>query len=59
MRYNRFSKLQVRCVGCGAITTRKYACEHDGKCKTCVRIMLNRQKRIEIWPPFSVSYARR
>lgn len=31
---NRFSRFQIMCE-CGAVTTKKYAREHDGKCKAC------------------------
>lgn len=33
---SQFSQFQTNCSGCGATTTRKYAREHEGKCKTCV-----------------------
>jgi hypothetical protein len=29
-------KYLTDCVGCGGTTSRKYAREHDGKCKACV-----------------------
>ena len=32
---SRFSKFQQECSTCGALTTKKYAREHDGNCKTC------------------------
>ena len=32
----RYSQFQADCVLCGATTTKKFAREHDGKCKTCL-----------------------
>lgn len=36
MKYGRYSQYLVPCAACGGNTSRKYAREHDGKCKTCV-----------------------
>jgi predicted RNA-binding Zn-ribbon protein involved in translation (DUF1610 family) len=33
---SRFSQYLTSCVACGASTSKKFAREHDGKCKTCV-----------------------
>lgn len=32
----KFQQFCVNCSACGAGTSRKYAKEHDGKCKSCV-----------------------
>ena len=33
---NRYAQYQENCKQCGSVTTKKYAREHDGKCKFCV-----------------------
>lgn len=35
MAYQQFKQYLVKCSACGGNTSKKYAREHDGKCKTC------------------------
>ncbi len=36
MAHGRYSQYQANCSSCNALTTKKYAREHGGQCKTCV-----------------------